>query len=201
NRVTVIHQQNSGSGYARNTGIKRAKGKYVYFADADDYLELELLEKVVEAAEQTAAELVIFGYFDDWESRQGHQEVRIITATNTFVSSKEAFRSTFEDYYFLAYRNLWNKFYLRSYLSEHHILFTDQRVGEDARFNLMVFKHLERVKTIPYPLYHYVYRDGSAVNHYHEERFQDELNLARHFRLVMESWQKEAVYEYLIDQE
>lgn len=44
---------------ARNDGLNVAQGKYVYFYDADDILELEALEKMYEAAENNNAELVI----------------------------------------------------------------------------------------------------------------------------------------------
>ena len=42
-RFIIINQENSGPGAARNRGIKEAKGKYTYFLDSDDYLELDAL--------------------------------------------------------------------------------------------------------------------------------------------------------------
>ena len=36
-KIQVIHTENQGSGPARNEGIRAAKGKYIYFPDADDY--------------------------------------------------------------------------------------------------------------------------------------------------------------------
>jgi glycosyltransferase EpsJ len=38
-KITVVHQENGGLGSARNTGLKRATGKYVLFLDSDDWLE------------------------------------------------------------------------------------------------------------------------------------------------------------------
>ena len=43
-RVTVIHQQNTGVSAARNHGLDEAHGEYLYFVDADDYAEPNLIE-------------------------------------------------------------------------------------------------------------------------------------------------------------
>jgi glycosyltransferase involved in cell wall biosynthesis len=37
-RIIVINQENKGAGGARNTGVRKAKGKYLYFIDGDDKL-------------------------------------------------------------------------------------------------------------------------------------------------------------------
>ena len=60
-RIKVIHKENAGLGMARNTGIEHATGKYICFVDSDDYLDTQLLEKACARAEQTGAELTIYG--------------------------------------------------------------------------------------------------------------------------------------------
>ena len=45
-RISVIHKQNSGAGAARNDGIAQARGDYVVFVDADDYIETNYLEQL-----------------------------------------------------------------------------------------------------------------------------------------------------------
>ena len=52
-RIVLLQQRNQGPGIARNEGIRKAKGKYVAFLDADDYyLETEALEKMYCACEE-----------------------------------------------------------------------------------------------------------------------------------------------------
>lgn len=47
-RIKVIHKENGGSQSARRTGIEKATGEYVAFVDSDDWVELELYQKMAE---------------------------------------------------------------------------------------------------------------------------------------------------------
>lgn len=60
-RIRVIHQENRGLGMARNSGLDRAAGSFLCFLDSDDALEETALEKAVALAEETAAEVVLYG--------------------------------------------------------------------------------------------------------------------------------------------
>ncbi|MCR4675055.1 MAG: glycosyltransferase [Lachnospiraceae bacterium] len=44
--IKVIHKENEGVSVARNTGLEAAEGKYINFADSDDYFESDAFEKV-----------------------------------------------------------------------------------------------------------------------------------------------------------
>ncbi|MCR5185528.1 MAG: glycosyltransferase [Clostridia bacterium] len=43
-RIRIISQENMGLSIGRNTGIENAKGKYIYFVDADDFVEKDVIE-------------------------------------------------------------------------------------------------------------------------------------------------------------
>jgi len=57
----IISQENHGLSEARNSGVKLAKGKYVYFMDSDDCISPETIEKCVEFAEKADLDIVHFG--------------------------------------------------------------------------------------------------------------------------------------------
>ena len=60
--MSVIDKENGGPSSARNAGLDRAKGEFVYFFDADDILELDALEALYERAIERHADLVIAKY-------------------------------------------------------------------------------------------------------------------------------------------
>ncbi len=60
-RIRVIHKENGGLGYARNTGMAAATGAYIGFVDSDDYIAPEMYEKLYAAAAENHADLAISG--------------------------------------------------------------------------------------------------------------------------------------------
>ena len=61
--ILLINQNNAGPATARNTGLELATGEYVYFVDADDYIECDAIEQMVLVAEKNNAEMVICSYY------------------------------------------------------------------------------------------------------------------------------------------
>ncbi len=59
NRITVIHKENGGLSDARNKGIDIAKGEYITFVDADDYISLNFIEVLYECIKQNDADVSV----------------------------------------------------------------------------------------------------------------------------------------------
>lgn len=66
-RVIVVDQPNSGVSAARNAGLDRARGDYIAFVDADDYVEITMYEKLIGISNERGADLVFCQYekFDE----------------------------------------------------------------------------------------------------------------------------------------
>ena len=56
-RIVVIHTANNGVAIARNLGINLAKGEYIGFVDPDDYINLEMFEKLYGALKECKADI------------------------------------------------------------------------------------------------------------------------------------------------
>ena len=62
-RVTVVDKENEGLSITRNVGMRLAQGKYLQFVDSDDHLAPDFTQRMVTAAEQYDATLVISPYW------------------------------------------------------------------------------------------------------------------------------------------
>ena len=66
NRIIVIDKKNEGVSVARNTGIERATGKYIMFVDGDDWIDTDMVQKLIDKAEKNQADYVGGGFiFED----------------------------------------------------------------------------------------------------------------------------------------
>lgn len=61
-RLRVISKENGGAGSARNIGIENANGEFIKFVDADDYLKLDILERMYNIAKENHVSLVRGNY-------------------------------------------------------------------------------------------------------------------------------------------
>ncbi len=62
-RIKVLHKKNGGLSSARNAGIKVATGEYIGFVDSDDYIELDMYEKMYSIAKQYEVDFVMSDYY------------------------------------------------------------------------------------------------------------------------------------------
>lgn len=71
-RIRVIHhEQNKGLSEARNTGIQHAAGRYIWFMDPDDTVDMDLLQQVADSLEKNRAKLVVFGHLEEYYNEDG----------------------------------------------------------------------------------------------------------------------------------
>lgn len=154
-RITVIHKENGGAPSARNTAMDRAKGKYYYFLDSDDWAEPTMLEDMVALAEQNEAQLVVAGYYiDTYYSDTEHLTLKLSQPSAVYHQAE--FRANAHR---LFDTNLlytpWNKLFSRAYVEEHNLRFP-QTFWDDFPFVLSVIRDVERVVVTEKPYYHFL---------------------------------------------
>ncbi len=151
-RIQAVHfPVNRGVSAARNEGVCRAKGKYMTFIDADDYVEPDLLERLYVNLVKNKADISVCG-IDGGGQKDGPART---------YSSKETVYCMARRVPFLW--NVWGKLYLTEAVKSCPF---DEQVfcGEDLLFFYRILKAAKRVSYFPEPLYHYVYRPGSLIN-------------------------------------
>jgi CDP-glycerol glycerophosphotransferase len=154
--VRVIHQQASGSPSGpRNLGIELARGEFVFFLDADDYLGVEALERLVAMAEEQESDVVL-GKGQGVDGR---------------VPPVSMFKRTQPRADLYSSRIYWTlgpwKLYRRSLLNEHGIRFpADRRIGEDQLFTFNAYYHARNISVVAdYDCYYIVQRDDGGNLH------------------------------------
>lgn len=159
-RIIIINQPtNGGASVARNTGISRAKGKYLMFLDADDTLKKRALTKFISAIKSDQAQLAVSGF--TIITRKNRQELSRVDVCSELLPG----RQTDEPWKIYILRLLgidgrlyqvWNKIYLTSLIKEHHLAFqSGVNFGEDLLFNLDYLSLISHISFIPAPLYNY----------------------------------------------
>ena len=161
-RVRVIHKENSGVSDTRNRALEQASGKYVQFADADDWLVPEATGAMVRAAEDSGAGLVISDFYRVVGKRISHKGSIDDEGLITRLQFAEYMERSPADYY---YGVLWNKLFRRETIEAHRIRMDENlRWCEDFIFNLEYILHIESVYVLRVPLYYYVKTEGSLIS-------------------------------------
>lgn len=157
NRISVIHQKNSGVSVARNVGIQNAKGEYVTFVDSDDYINIDMYKSMIESMYRNGAEVVCCGkniVFNDKKvvSVRGNDGEII-------YSAKEAIKE------FLLDRNidgsLCDKIYKKQLFN--NIIFPEDEIYEDMVTMPKILGNSNCVVYIGEPYYNYCQNGESII--------------------------------------
>ncbi len=151
-RVRVIHQPNRGVSAARNAGILAAAGEYIAFADADDTLPPDALQRLVTVADAREADLVTGDYDDGRTTHALPPDISREEMLSALVRCDGR------------YNAVWAHLYRRAFLLEHRLTLPEGiRIGEDVLFNLSATLAARRIAHTPQVVYHYAEQPDSAM--------------------------------------
>ena len=155
NRVVVIHKENGGIGSARNTGINNAKGKYIMFADCDDYVHNDFIETMLDEAYKTNNDIVVCGY--NLVKKQKGQVVskrEIECSIHNLKGYKDS-----EDL-IMNYQGLpWNKIYKREIFDE--IRYIQGLWYEDTITHFLIFRKCKSFSYVNKAMYDYMWYENN----------------------------------------
>jgi glycosyltransferase EpsH len=172
-RFRVIHKPNGGVSAARNTGLDVARGKFVAFVDADDWIDPETCETALDTALKHRADITLWSYVREFPD--GRRSPRPLAAGDTTFSGEAMRRlhrrvvgpvgDELRDPSLLhSWGTVWGKLYRREVIGRTRFVDT-REVGsaEDALFNVEVFGHARRAVYIDRPMYHHRKTGGSTT--------------------------------------
>ena len=147
-RFKVIHQPNGGVSVARQTGIDAAIGVYTIQFDADDWVELNMIEEMLREAEKVDADMVICDYFYKTSPDKELTVSQSIINPDTNIVFGLIMQQL--------HGSLCNKFIKRKCYQKYNIHFIPgMNLCEDQYVCLLLLSHKIKVKYLPTALYHY----------------------------------------------
>lgn len=173
--IAIHHKKNQGLSIARNTGLKQAVGKYIWFMDSDDYVEPGLFLAFADALQKNKAEITVFGLTEDYYDTQGKlNHSTVITPQQKYFSDKNEMRSYIVELERQTlYGYAWNKIYDLDYLKSLGLKFEKVTLIEDILFNVEYCMDIERMNVISFCGYHYNKRmDNSLTSKFVPEYYK-----------------------------
>lgn len=165
-RIKVISQENGGVSHARNTGMSKAKGKYIAFFDSDDILSPIAYEKMYDLAELHNSEVVKCEVLDFFEGNPLESDLKEYDDSKVKVFEVET--SQQDPYSQLNYDNgvVWNKIYSRKFLLDNNLWFDEKiALAEDSMFNWLCGASVKKQVITYNILYFYrINRPGSIMS-------------------------------------
>ena len=174
--VRIITQKNQGQSIARNRGIKEAKGRYLWFIDADDFLIPNSLKKVYEsifvttqqlknrtAQEYATCDIITFNVIKGPDKDYNKTQIYHTTPSYSPIQKGSEFIVNFPDRF---PNGPWWYFIRKEFIDNHGILFHEGKLLEDGLFIITALLSADKVGYVSQTLYYYALRPGSTMYTY-----------------------------------
>lgn len=184
--IQIMTQKNQGVSAARNNGMKKAKGTYIYFMDADDYLMDATLGQLLAVAEAEQLEVV------RGELVEVDQEGRFLRDSLRFEQRKAYARQLMNGFAF--YENIfqgafycWLLLLKRDFLEQSSVVFNEQLAFlEDEDFITRLIVFARKAMYVPVVFYAYRQHSASAVATMNLKKLQDILLVLKSLKACAE---------------
>ena len=163
--IRIVRQpQNMGIGMARNRIIDEAKGKYLFFMDADDEMPNDSIQRLYHAAQQYSAQIV-YGSNERIYDFDGRKRIE----KDLYRPMQFLHGDDFANYAYESYRNIpanvWKYLIDISVYRDNHLYFQDINYWEDLVLTIDLPTYITRAVFIPNIVYIYYCRYGSLSNY------------------------------------
>lgn len=174
--VTVIHKENGGICSARNIGLQHAKGKYISFVDADDFMDETAYEKIIKCLIKTNADILDFGW--RYISETGEKTENLNENKKNILFDKKYIKDVIlppllnlkKDEEHFIYDFSCMKVFKKDIIDQYNIRFDEsRRVWEDRIFLVEYLKYSRNYYCMDECFYNYVSIPNSLSRRYNSK--------------------------------
>lgn len=162
NRKGVVHifsKKSGGAGFARNKGLEVAQGKWMLFADADDFYEPNAFAIIDDLVSEDIDILHFTSISRNSETLQVSNERRVYSNEMVVNYIENDLESDLK----IRYHNSapWNKVIRRHIIIKNNIKFDEIKMNNDVFFSIRLGKVVEKYKVVKQNLYCFTFRENS----------------------------------------
>ncbi|PMC37343.1 hypothetical protein CJ195_11310 [Bacillus sp. UMB0899] len=183
-RIRLINQPNKGVAAARNTGLYYAKGDYIGFIDADDWVEPNMYEIMLESALKTNAQLVMSNFVQDYPD--GSKKYNKLPWGNGIIFGKTEIIDKLIPSMLgtpkentelnLVYGSVCRCLYKRDVIKNNNLQFPEEiYFTEDLLFNIQFLFNTDTITFNNAYFYHYIFNNESSTKKYMPEMLPSNL--------------------------
>lgn len=174
----VHHERNKGLSAARNTGLREAKGEYLYFLDSDDYITPECIQCMWAMVDRFPCVECVFG-----GANVIGEGYKWLDYTKKILPDYTSDRDWLQESMLKRYElsmTAWNRLISASFVKQHNLYFEEGLIHEDELWNLAISQVITNAAFIKVNTYNYIIRENSIMTGINGS---STLFLQRHFRL------------------
>ena len=165
NNIRIFTQQNSGQSAARNFALTKATGEYVFFIDADDKIEPNVLNNLTQLAKGNDLDILRFMLFNSSYDTFHGKSYKVYNGADFVVYCD----------------GIWSpciQFFKREFLISNEFYFKAGITSEDAELLPRVYLKASKAMAINIPVYYYLYNPDSTTKDtkYEMQRLKKRLN-------------------------
>jgi glycosyltransferase involved in cell wall biosynthesis len=166
----VFSKKSGGAGFARNKGLELAKGKWILFADADDFYEPNAFNIIDDLVSEDIDMLYFTSIFRNSETLQVSDERRVYSNEMVVNYIDKDLESDLK----IRYHNSapWNKVIRRDIITKNNIKFDEIKMNNDVFFAIKLGDVIENYKVVKQDLYCFTFRENSISTQ--KRLFKDE---------------------------
>lgn len=178
-RIKVIHKQNGGLGYARNSGLQISLGEYITFCDSDDYVDANMYYNLYALAIKYNADIVTSGINkevqpEEWITEHSFDTLKIMNREESWQYAKNMIATMpNEKKERLGEISVCTSLFRNSIVFNNEIHFYSERkvASEDLLFKLDFYAFVNTMVYTPNCYYYYCLNGNSLTTKFNKEKF------------------------------